>query len=116
MLPYYGTKAVSDHNLWPYFASAFGLRMVAFLEPKPGIAPTTRHLEEVIQRVRAEKIRLVLASPYYDPRHADFVARETGAKVVRLAHQVGSREGAATYLEMIDTNVDAVAKALGGAR
>jgi ABC-type Zn uptake system ZnuABC Zn-binding protein ZnuA len=116
MLPHFGTKAVSDHNLWPYFASAFGLRMVAFLEPKPGIAPTTRHLEEVIQRMRAEKVPLILAAPYYDRRHADFVARETGAKVVALAHQVGGRDGTKTYLEMVDTNVNAVASALGGKR
>ena len=116
MLPHFGAKAVSDHNLWPYFASAFGLRMIAFLEPKPGIAPTTRHLEEVIRRMRAEKARLILAAPYYDRRHADFVARETGATLVPLAHQVGAREGAKTYLDMIDADVAAVARALGDER
>ncbi|MGH7806134.1 MAG: metal ABC transporter substrate-binding protein [Candidatus Binatia bacterium] len=114
--PRFGIKAVSDHNLWPYFAAATGLRVVAFLEPKPGISPTTRHLEDVIQRMRAEKIPLILAAPYYDRRHADFVARESGAKIVRLAHQVGSREGAVTYLEMIDTNVRAIVAALGSRR
>ena len=72
MLPYYGTKAVDDHNMWPYFARRFGLRVVAHMEPKPGVPPTTQHLGTVAQQMRAEQVRLVLANPYYDPRHAQF--------------------------------------------
>lgn len=108
-----GAEAVADHNLWPYFADAFGLRIIAFLEPKPGIPPTTRHLQEVIAEIRKRKIRLLLASPYYDLRHADLVARETGAKIASMAHQVGARKGADSYLAMIDGNVRAVLAALG---
>jgi ABC-type Zn2+ transport system substrate-binding protein/surface adhesin len=39
-----GTPFVGDHNMWSYFAERFGFKIVGFLEPKPGIAPTTRHL------------------------------------------------------------------------
>lgn len=112
MLPYYGTKAVDDHNMWPYFARRFGLRIVAHMEPKPGIPPTTQHLGTVSQLMRAEQLRLILANPYYDPRHAQFLAANTGAKIVNMAHQVGSRTGTDDYLSMVDYNVRQVVAAL----
>ncbi len=115
LLPYYGAKVVDDHNLWPYFARRFGIRVVGHLEPKPGIPPTTRHLSEIIEQMRSQGVRVILAAPYYDPRHAHFVAAATGARIAYLSHQTGGREGVDDYLNMIDYNVRALATALAGA-
>jgi ABC-type Zn uptake system ZnuABC Zn-binding protein ZnuA len=103
-----GAKAVQDHRLWPYFAKRFGLELVATLEPKPGIAPTTRHLKEVVEIMQAQDVGLILSSPYFNPRHARWVAEQTGARVVPMAHQTGSREGTPDYLATIDYNVRAI--------
>jgi ABC-type Zn uptake system ZnuABC Zn-binding protein ZnuA len=116
MLPHFGAKAVDDHPIWPYFAHTFGLTIVAHLEPLPGVPPTTRHLEEVVTRMKAQDVKLVLASAYYDPRYAKLVADSTGATVVRMANQVEAVPEADTYLHMISYNVDQVAAALGGAK
>jgi zinc/manganese transport system substrate-binding protein len=101
-------KAVEDHRAWSYFARRFGVDLVAALEPLPGIAPTTRHLREVIEQMRTEKVELILATAYFSPAHAEFVARETGARIVPLAHQVGSRPGTDHYQAMVDANVRAL--------
>lgn len=116
MAPYRGVKAVDDHPIWAYFARRFGLDVIGHLEPKPGLPPTTRHLEELIGRMREEKVPLVLASAYYDPRHAEFAARSSGATVVRLANLVGARPGTDDYVAMIDYDVREVVAALRGAR
>jgi zinc/manganese transport system substrate-binding protein len=110
--PYRGAKAVDDHPIWSYFARRFGLAVVAHLEPKPGVPPTTRHLDDVVRLMREAGVRLVLASAYYDPRHADFVARNTGAQVARMANLVGARPGTDDYLAMIDHDVREVARVL----
>jgi ABC-type Zn uptake system ZnuABC Zn-binding protein ZnuA len=109
-----GVRAVQDHQLWPYFARRFGLELIGQLEPLPGIAPTTAHLTEVVEQVRAQGVKLLLASPYFDPRHAATVADRTGIPVVTLAHQTGALPGADDYLSTVDLNVRAVAEALGG--
>ncbi|MCU0670750.1 MAG: metal ABC transporter substrate-binding protein [Myxococcota bacterium] len=101
-------KAVEDHRAWTYFARRFGVELVAALEPLPGIAPTTRHLRAVIEQMRAEDVGLIFATAYFSPAHATFVARETGARVVPLAHQVGSRPGTDHYRETVDSNVRAL--------
>lgn len=107
-----GAKVVADHNLWPYFAERYQLEVVAFLEPKPGMSPTTRHLGDVVVRMQGENLKTILTSPYFDARHAEFVQRQTGARIARLAHQVGSRPGTETYLAMIAHNVKETAAAL----
>jgi len=110
--PVRGAKAVSDHNIWPYFARRFGIEMVGFLEPRPGYPPTTRHLEDLIGTMREQRVRLILASTYYDPRHARFVAERTGATVVAMANQVQARSGTDDYLALIDYDVRAIVTAM----
>lgn len=112
LLPYHGAKFVDDHNIWPYFARRFGLELLGHLEPKPGVPPTTSHLTAIIEQMRSSKTRLILAAPYYDPRHARFVAEQTGARIASLAHIVGARPGTDDYLRMIDYNVGQLAAAL----
>jgi ABC-type Zn uptake system ZnuABC Zn-binding protein ZnuA len=108
----YGAKVIDDHPMWPYFARRFGLVVADHLEPKPGIPPTTKHLADVVALVKGENIRVVLASAYYDPRHAAFVAEQTGARVLAMANQAGARPGTEDYLAFVDYNVRQVATGL----
>ena len=112
MLPWSGTRVVDDHAMWSYFARRFGLVVVGHLEPKPGVPPSTSHLASLVKKMEADDVKAVVTSPYYDPRHARFVAQATGAEVIELSHQTGGRDGAADYLAMIDFNVRAVAAGL----
>ncbi|MCM2356713.1 MAG: metal ABC transporter substrate-binding protein [Geobacteraceae bacterium] len=116
MLPYYGTSVVADHNMWPYFARRFGISVKGFLEPKPGVSPTTSHLGSLVAGMRSEGIRIVIATPYFDAKALKFVADKGGARIVNLAHQAGARQGADDYLGVVDYNVRALAAALAGAR
>jgi len=112
MKPFYGTKYADEHDLWLYFADRFGLQNVAHMEPVPGVPPTTRQMGIVVQKMQSEHARLILSVTYYDPKHAQFLAGKTGAKVVVLAHQTGAIEGTGDYISMINFNVNRLADAL----
>jgi ABC-type Zn uptake system ZnuABC Zn-binding protein ZnuA len=112
MRPHRGRAVVADHDLWPYFAERFGIEVAAFLEPLPGITPTTKHLAEIAGLMKRQGIHVILSASYFHPRYAKKVAKATGARVVEMANQVGAREGVDDYLEMIDWNVRQVANAL----
>jgi ABC-type Zn uptake system ZnuABC Zn-binding protein ZnuA len=114
MRPHGGVRAVQEHRVWVYFARRFGIEVIGEMEPKPGIPPTTKHLRQLVERMRAEHVGLILTAAYYDPRHARFLADQTGAAIVPLANQVGAREGTDDYLSMIDHNVRAVVTTLAG--
>lgn len=110
--PYHGTRCVADHDTWPYLTDRFGLEIVAFLEPKPGLAPTTRHLGQVVRDVREQKVAAILSCAYFNARHAEFVARNTDIPLVKMAHQSGSRKNADGYLGVFDYNVHQLVNAL----
>jgi ABC-type Zn uptake system ZnuABC Zn-binding protein ZnuA len=105
-------KAVADHNLWPYFARRYAVSVVAYLEPKPGVPPTTGHLKQVVETMERDGVTLILASPYFNRRHAEFVAERSGARVVNLTHQAGGRPGTDDYIAACAYNVRQLVEAL----
>lgn len=112
MRPHRGQVVVADHDLWPYFAHRFGINVAAFLEPLPGITPTTKHLAAVARLMKERDVRAILSASYFHQRYARKVSDATGARVVEMANQVGAREGVDSYLSMVDWNVRHVADAL----
>ncbi len=111
--PYAGSKLVADHRLWSYFSALFGFNLIAHLEPRPGIPPTTKHLNTVIEIIKANGVKAVLAAAHYDPRYAQFVSDNTDTVIVPMANQGNSRPGTAHYLDMVDYNVTQLSAALG---
>ena len=112
--PYRGRQVVGDHDLWPYYARRCGLEILGYLEPSPGVPPTTRHLQDLVGQMKAKKVNVILANPYFDPRHAAFVARATGARIVPMAHQTGARPGTEDYVSMVEYNGKKLLESLGG--
>ncbi len=112
MQPFADAAVAADHDLYPYLARRFRLRIVALLEPKPGVPPSTRHLAEVATRLRAEGAKALLATPYFDRKAIDLVAQAGVLRIAEMAHQAGSRPGTDDYIAFIDANVRALATAL----
>jgi ABC-type Zn uptake system ZnuABC Zn-binding protein ZnuA len=111
---YKGTKVIQYHQSWDYFCNEFGLEIVGSLEPKPGIPPSASHLEELVSWARHEGAKLMLIEPYYPKRPVEFVARETGAKVLRLPFYTGGKEGVDGLLDNLSYNVEQIVEALSG--
>jgi zinc/manganese transport system substrate-binding protein len=115
LAPFKGQQVAAYHNSWLYFGERFGLKIDLFLEPKPGIPPTPTHLAEVITRMKADKVHVILVDPYLDRRTAVAVAGRTGATVVDVTQFPGGIKGTeGGYLALLDYLVNAVAKALAG--
>lgn len=112
MAPFSGTKFVSYHEHWPYFAARFGLVSFDTIELKPGIDPTPRHIEELVREMKTEKIPLIIREPQFPEKVPALIARQTGAALVKLPIMPGGVPGTDTYIALMDHNVNAVVKAL----
>ena len=106
------TKVIAYHNEWPYFEQRFGLVIVDFLEPKPGIPPTPSQLAKIINTMKRENIKIIINSPYFTSDAADLVARNSGGKVVTLGTSVGANSSIKTYVDLFDYNVNQIISAL----
>ncbi len=98
-----GKKVVAYHNTWPYFTRRFKLNIVAFIEPKPGIPPSPKHTQTVIQQIKSEHVTLIMMEPYFSRSTPDMMARSTGARVVVLPSSVLGVPEASGYFELFDT-------------
>lgn len=112
MKPFAGSKVITFHKSWSYFADWLNLQIVGEVEPKPGIAPSPGHTAEIIQLVRAAGIKAIIVEPFYDLSAPEQIGRTTGAKVLVLPTSSGGVEQAADYIALIDYNVAALAAAL----
>ncbi|MBU0717766.1 MAG: metal ABC transporter substrate-binding protein [Planctomycetes bacterium] len=113
MQPHIGQKVVTYHRSWAYFVHRFRLIVAGELEPKPGIPPSPGHVADVVARVKAEGVKVLLMEPFYSRKAPEFVAAETGLSVVECANSVGGQPEATDYLTMIDNIVNRVSAALG---
>jgi zinc/manganese transport system substrate-binding protein len=112
MLPFKGQNVVAYHDSWVYFAHRFGLNIDTFLEPKPGIPPSPSHLAEVIEKMKAQKIKAIIIEPFHDRKIAEKVASSTGAKVVEFAQYPGGLPNTDSYVKLIDKLVANLSAAL----
>lgn len=100
--PIKGAKFVSYHEHWPYFADRFGLIYFGTIELKPGIDPTPRHITEMITSMKAEHVAIVVREPQFPAKVPTLIARQAGAKLVKLPIMPGGVPHTDTYIEMMD--------------
>jgi ABC-type Zn uptake system ZnuABC Zn-binding protein ZnuA len=112
LLPYRGTKLVTYHRSWPNFMERFGLDVMGYVEPKPGIPPSPAHTIELIGAMRAQNVKVIVVEPYFDKRTPLAIANQVGGMVVELAPSVGGQPEATDYITLFDYNVHVLADAL----
>jgi zinc/manganese transport system substrate-binding protein len=106
MAPFKGAKVVTYHRSWPNFADHFGLNVIGYVEPKPGIPPTPAHTIDLIREMKAQQVKMILVEPYWDVRTPQAIARDTGGEVLVLPPSVGGVPEAKDYIALFDHDVN----------
>jgi len=106
MAPYKGRKVITYHRSWPNFCERFGLVVMDYVEPKPGIPPTPVHTLEVINLMKREGIKLILVEPYFDLRTPNSIASAVGGEVEVLMPSVGGTKEITNYFQLFEYDID----------
>ncbi len=112
--PLRGVKAVSYHQDLIYLADRFGLELVGTIETKPGVPATPGHLEELVDTMKREQVKLVIREVAYEMPLARTLAERTGAQLVTISTMTGGLPGTETYVESVDANLKALVGAVEG--
>jgi ABC-type Zn uptake system ZnuABC Zn-binding protein ZnuA len=107
-----GKPVVAWHTSWRYFAEYNGMKIVAFMEPKPGVPPSPSHLLTVINTIKQTGAKAIVMEPFYDRKTADVVAKQTGATVLVLPPSVGGTKGLDDYVQLMTQDLTKLADAL----
>ena len=111
MAPYRGRKLVAYHTSWSNFAKHFGLQVVGYIEPRPGIPPTPGHTIEIIQLMKRDNVKLVVVEPYFDLKTPNSIGSATGAKVIVLLPSVGGEKEVTDYFKLFDYDINLLIQA-----
>jgi len=106
MAPYKGLKVVTYHRSWPNFADAFGLDVIGYVEPKPGIPPSPAHTLDLQQEMKAKNVKILLVEPYFDLKTPNAISRDTGAKVLVMLPSVGGVKDVTSYIQLFDYDIN----------
>jgi zinc/manganese transport system substrate-binding protein len=112
MAPYKGTKMVTYHRSFPNFAERFGLNIVGYVEPRPGIPPTPQHTLDLINLMKQQNVKLVVVEPYFDMKTPNAIGRETGAQVLVVPPSVGGTKEATDYFKLFDYDIALIVNAI----
>jgi len=111
MAPYKGRKVVTYHTSWSNFARHFGLQVVGYIEPRPGIPPTPAHTIEIIQLIKRDNVKVVVVEPYFDLKTPNSIGSATGAKVIVLLPSVGGEKEVTDYFKLFDYDINLLIQA-----
>lgn len=113
LAPFKGAKIVTYHNSWPNFMRRYGLNVVNYVEPKPGVPPSPSHLFQLIASMKDQNVKVIVMEPYFDHKTPQSVADRTGAQLIVLYPSVGgAKQGTDDYFQLFDTNIAALVAAL----
>jgi ABC-type Zn uptake system ZnuABC Zn-binding protein ZnuA len=112
LAPFKGAKVVTYHRSFPNFAERFGLQVVGYIEPRPGIPPSPQHTLDLINEMKRQNVKLVLVEPYFDLKTPNSIARATGAEVLVMPPSVGGVKAITDYFQLFDYDVNLLVTAL----
>ena len=112
MAPFKGVKVVTYHRSYPNFVDRFGLDVIGYVEPRPGIPPSPSHTLDLIQEMKRQQVKVILMEPYFDRKTPNSIASQTGAQVIVLPPSVGGEKTITDYIKLFDYNVNLLVNAL----
>lgn len=95
-------KIVAYHKNWEYFIRLFGINIIGYVEPKPGIPPSPKHVESLIQDMRKNNVKVVLAANYFDENKVRNICDRVGAIPVIVPMYVNGAPGTENVFKLVD--------------
>lgn len=108
-------KVITPHDAFGYFARDFNVTFLAPQGTSTGSEASAADVAALIKQIRHDKVNAVFMENIADNRLIEQISRETGAKVGGKLYSdalSAANEPAATYLKMMQYNVDTIVAAL----
>lgn len=108
-------KAITSHDAFGYFARAYGIAFIAPQGVSTEAEASAKDVARIIRQIKAEKVPAVFLENITNPRLAEQIARESGAKIGGRLYSdaLSAADGpAGTYIAMMKHNISQIEKAL----
>jgi len=111
-MPFRGHKVIAYHKNWVYFVDTYGLEVVGFVEPKPGIPPSAKSVQQTINMIKEQNIELMLVATYFERSTPKMIEKRTGVKGCYLPLSCGAGERTEDIFALMNDWVETINNAL----
>lgn len=120
LIPEANRKIVTNHDALGYYADRYGLTIVGTVIPSldTQAEPSAKEVADLIDTIKAQGVTVIFAENTVSPTLAEQLANEAGIRVVDTLYSdsLGDADsGAATYIEMMQSDTIKIVEALTGA-
>ena len=108
-------KAITSHDAFGYFVKAYGIAFIAPQGVSTEAEASAKDVARIIRQIKAQKVPAVFLENITNPRLAEQIARESGAKIGGRLYSdaLSAADGpAGTYIAMMKHNISQIEKAL----
>ena len=81
-----GKPIMVHHKSFSYLVKWLELNQISSLEPKPGMPPTTSHLNELLKTIERNPVELIIRTPYDPSKASDWLTEKTNIPNVILPY------------------------------
>ena len=107
-----GMQVMTKHKSLSYLIDFLRMDEVATLEPRPGLPPTSSHLNKVLKKVEANNVRAIIRAPYESDRGVDWITSKTGVIDLVLPYTIGGDEPSGDLIALFDRSISMLKSAL----
>lgn len=108
-------RIATVHDGYAYLFQELGIKVSAVVQPRHGIEPSARQLQDTIKRIKKAKVNILFTELDYEKRYVDIIFQETGCRIYSLSHVSTGTYDAGLFEEDMKRNMDGIVQALATA-
>jgi zinc/manganese transport system substrate-binding protein len=103
-----GKRFIAFHKYFEYLSEESGFQIIGYIEPMPGIPPSSAHLKNLIEEINRTKPDGLITTAYYGKRETEFLSQKTGVRVIVVPHDVGCRKDIKDWFALMDKAIESL--------
>lgn len=105
-------RIATVHDGYSYLFQELGIEVSAVVQPRHGVKPSARQLEDTIKRIKRAKVNVLFGELDYEKKYVDIIYNETGCRLYALSHISNGQYTKDFFEQAMQRNINAIVAAL----
>lgn len=105
-------RIATVHDGYSYLFQELGIEVSAVVQPRHGVTPSTKQLQDTIKRIKQAKVNILFSELDYEKKYVDIIFQETGCRIYSLSHISNGEYTKEHFEQSMQKNMDTIVQAL----
>ena len=105
-------RIATVHDGYAYLFQELGIEVAAVVQPRHGVEPSARQLQDTIKRIKRAKVNILFTELDYKKKYVNIIFQETGCRIYSLSHISGGKYTKDFFEQAMQKNLNTITQAL----